>query len=105
MKGLVLRKGDRIVCGGSDSGVVSVLIHNKEFRYCLNFGGVDADGRACTWCFESLAPGERLSVSYEEFDTASEPVRLGDGKNTAEDDLALLREYERLKKELTEEGR
>lgn len=104
MKGFVLYEGSERVCGGAESGVVNVLISNKEFDFRLHFGGMNAEQEIRTWYARTLVPGDRISIGYETFDEASAPQRLGSGRNTPEDDLRLLETYRRMKRELIAEG-
>ena len=103
MKGFILNFNDYTIYGGADSGIANVLISNKEFHYCLNFGGMNADNVAYTWCRKHLRQGDKILISYEEFDANSPIIKLGN-LPTLEDDLALLKEYELLKREMIEEG-
>lgn len=103
MRGFILKTGGKVILGGLDSGITSVLISNKEGPYRLCFGSMDDKNLSYTWYAADLEQGESFIITYDEIEHVSEPQRIGDGRNTHEDDLRLLESYHKLKQELIEE--
>lgn len=104
MKGFVLNIGEKTVCGAIDNGITSVLISNKEGPFRLYFGSMDNKNISYIWYVADLQLGDSFAITYEEVEHTSEPQRIGDGRNTPEDDLRLLESYHKLKQELIDEG-
>jgi hypothetical protein len=110
MKGLVLRVGDRVICGAMAKGTVGVMISNKDEtdKQRLFFSGASEDGMTFPiWHRQTLQVGDALSVSYEEIDEAdvAMPIDIRNVNDKESENRAILENYYRLKAKLEKEGR
>lgn len=104
MKGFILEIGDETISGAVETGSSSVLLTYRNGVLRVVFNGMDTTETVRIWYAADLREGNSLTVRYGDIPEVSEARPVRDFNDRDAENRLLMESYERMKRELTDEG-